>query len=105
MNSLYEKRKYIIALCILFSSAFCGIIIFNIQQENTKLDVHSFYLLVFFWFAAMASMYLYFLVNTLHGKSKDKSTIMKILFMAYPTFFLIISSYSIINMIGRMIAE
>jgi len=92
MAWLYLKRKYLIVSFVGFIIAFVAIH-FHIEAGDKEITGGTLYLLLFYIWASLISLYIHWLTHTLHGESKNESTTKKILIMAFPTLFLMMAIY------------
>jgi len=99
---LYQKKWYLIGSFIAFLAIFGVTIYFSIESGEENLSPVKVYFLLFCWWAGIISLYTGWLAETLHGKFKDKSNLVKALKMAFPTFFVLFAAFTISKFIGNV---
>ncbi len=99
---LYRYRWFLTAFAICSCVTFVATIHFRIEAGKTELVGDEVYLMLACWWGALIPFYAWWLVETLHGKSKNKSSYVKSVAMAFPTFFVIMAIYVSSKFIGAV---
>tara|TARA_R110000764_G_scaffold142277_1_gene230294 strand:+ start:990 stop:1301 length:312 start_codon:yes stop_codon:yes gene_type:complete len=99
---LYEKKWYLLASFIGFGVLFAATIHFDIEAGKNKPSGSDVYILLFYWWAALISLYAYWFADTMHGKSKDKSKLIKSLIIAFPAIFVLLAVFVSCKFIGNV---
>ena len=90
---LFRKRWYLILSAVGFAIAFIVSGRFYSGIGNNEIPGNAVYQLLFYLWASLISIYLFWLTVTLHGKSKNDSKTKKLIKLAFPTLFVIFATF------------
>jgi hypothetical protein len=90
---LFSKRWYLLLVSILFGSLFIAWRVFFSSTETDSMTSNEMYVFFISWWGATIFFYVFWLVNVLHGKDRQKSIVVKTLKMLPPSLFVLLGFY------------
>jgi len=90
---LFSKRWYLLLVSILFGSLFIAWRALLPSTETDSVSSNEMAIFFFSWWGAAAFGYLFWLVNVLHGKDRQKSVMVKTLKMLPLSLFILLGFY------------